>query len=185
MNDRIQLLKELFNLNSDIKALQYSEFVKGIPTNELIKFSTYALQNAREYETQDKFVARTAKEFLAFLNITALQHKAFRFDTKEAMIAFVRENFRNKEICNGEPNSEFGKGNGFFPYVVLAIDKDGDLFSRYQMRKITDCEAVFYNWLFENQHKIGVVKIISETEYLNTKQLQNENKKQISSEKSK
>lgn len=166
MNDRLRLIKELFNLQSDIKALQYSEFVKGIPSEELIKFSTYALQNAREYETQDKFVARTAKEFLAHLNLIALQKRAFRFESIDAMISFVRENFRGKELTNGEPKSEKGKGNGFMPYVVLGIDKDGDLFSRYQMRKVTDCEAEFYGWLFENQHKIGVVRLVSDSEYM-------------------
>lgn len=184
MNDRLRLIKELFNLQSDIKALQYSEFVKGIPSGELIKFSTYALQNAREYETQDKFVARTAKEFLAHLNLIALQKRAFRFESIDAMISFVRENFKGKELTNGEPKSEKGKGNGFMPYVVLGIDKDGDLFSRYQMRKVTDCEAEFYGWLFENQHKIGVVKLISEAEYFNAIAKKDETKL-VNSEQSK
>lgn len=164
---RLDTIKRLFNLQDDLKAEQFSRLLSGISDNEILNFSVFAYQNKKEFENTEALIARTAKEFIANINTKLLQERKMRFRTLDELIFFVRENFKGKEITNGSA------GNGFLPYVILSIDKEGDLFSRFSMRKATDAENVFYKWLFENQHKIGIIERISEAEYHNSQREQN------------
>ena len=76
------------------------------------------------------------------------------------MVAWLRENFKGKAICNGEI------GNGFLPYVILRLSDKGNLFSTYTGTEHLRSEPEFFAWLFNNQHKIGKYEFISEADYL-------------------
>lgn len=164
--NRIQAIKELFGLTSDLNASFYSEVLKGIPTDELVKFKIFAYKRKKDFETQDALISRTAREYLANITIMQMQSGFFRFAKLGDMIKFIRENLKGKEILNGR------KGNGFMPFVILSINEKGNLFSKYTMREVTDMENQFYKWLFENQNQICRIERVTEQEFYN--QIQNE-----------
>lgn len=164
--NRIQAIKELFGVTSDLNASFYSEVLKGIPTHELVKFKVFAYNQKKDFETQEALITRTAREYSAGITIKQMQNGFFRFANLDDMIKFIRENLKGKEILNGR------NGNGFLPFVILSINEKGNLFSKYTMREVADAETQFYKWLFENQNQICRVERITEQEFYN--QIQNE-----------
>ena len=175
MEERIAIIKSIYKINDKYEIIQYLKILENIPTERLIEFSVYSLQNKLKYETEKACIVRTAKNFSALITLNLIRQNMFRFENLEEFIHFVKTNFKEKEITNG--NSE----NGFLPFVILSIDKDGDLYSKYTMSKASNYETIFFKWLFKNQEKLGQIERISYSEYLNIEE-ENKKRKKIESE---
>lgn len=157
MLERNQTIKDLFKPNSQAELAMYLKILQNIDTDDLIDFKIYVLNNKNQYETYDVALVRLAKEFEARKLLRALQKGKFRFTNKYQMLAFLRANFKNKDIASGV--------GMYRDMVIIALNKDGRFVNRYTFKELTsDEEGDFLEALFNEQYKIGVVRHLSTKE---------------------
>lgn len=157
MLERNQTIKDLFKPNSQAELAMYLKILQNIDTDDLIDFKIYVLNNKNQYETFDVALVRLAKEFEARKLLKALKKGEFRFTNKYQMLAFLKANFKNKDIASGV--------GMYRDMVIIALNKDGRFVNRYTFKELTsDEEGDFLEALFNEQHKIGVVRHLSTRE---------------------
>lgn len=157
MLERNQTIKDLFKPNSEAELAMYFKILQNIGTDDLIDFKIYVLNNKNQYETFDVALVRLAKEFEARKLLKALQTGKFRFTNKYQMLAFLKANFKNKDIASGV--------GMYRDMVIIALNKDGRFVNRYTLKELTsDEEGDFLEALFNEQQKIGVVRHLSTKE---------------------
>ncbi|MCZ6161947.1 hypothetical protein [Campylobacter ureolyticus] len=157
MLERNQTIKDLFKPNSEAELAMYFKILQNIDTDDLIDFKIYVLNNKNQYETFDVALVRLAKEFEARKLLKALQKGKFRFTNKYQMLAFLKANFKNKDIASGV--------GMYRDMVIIALNKDNRFVNRYTLKELTsDEEGDFLEALFNEQYKIGVVRRLSTKE---------------------
>lgn len=157
MLEREQIVKEVFDPKTEGKTAQYLKILQNIDTSDLVDFSIYVLDNKNQYETYDVALVRLAKEFEASKLLKALQKGKFRFTDKYQMLAFLKANFKNKDIASGV--------GMYRDMVIIALNKDGRFVNRYTLKELTsDEEGDLLEALFNEQYKIGVVRHLSTKE---------------------
>lgn len=157
MLERNQTIKDLFKPCSEVELLMYLKILQNINTDDLINFKIYVLNNKNQYETFDVALVRLAKEFEARKLLKALQKGEFHFTDKYQMLAFLKANFKNKDIASGV--------GMYRDMVTIALNKDNRFVNRYTFKELTsDEEGDFLEALFNEQYKIGVVKHLSTKE---------------------
>lgn len=157
MLERKQTIKDLFKPNSEAELAMYFKILQNIDTDDLIDFKIYVLNNKNQYETFDVALVRLAKEFEARKLLRALQKGKFRFTDKYQMLAFLKANFKNKDIASGV--------GMYRDMVIIALNKDNRFVNRYTFKELTsDEEGDFLEALFNEQQKIGVVRHLSTKE---------------------
>lgn len=157
MLERNQTIKDLFKPNSEAELAMYFKILQNIDTDDLIDFKIYVLNNKNQYETFDVALVRLAKEFEARKLLSALQKDKFRFTDKYQMLAFLKANFKNKDIASGV--------GMYRDMVIIALNKDNRFVNRYTLKELTsDEEGDFLEALFNEQYKIGVVRHLSTKE---------------------
>lgn len=161
---RKDLVTGVFELKSEVKALQYLALLNGIPDSEIINFANYALKHKREFDSRDSYVARAVESFKASLALMAIREGKFSFKDRAEMVAFIKQNFRGKELVSG--------AKPFLPYVVIALDENATLVNKFRVTDYgkfiplsSDDVTLVYDYLFANQQRIGDVKYISQSEY--------------------
>ena len=97
-------------------------------------------------------------EYKRLLIQARLKRKEKIFKSIPELKRFLQDYYKGKNIANG------AKGNGFLEFVVIGMDKDGNLINKSArnefgvFEKLTaNEEAKFLEWLLENQHRIGVI----------------------------
>ncbi|AKT91087.1 hypothetical protein CUREO_1243 [Campylobacter ureolyticus RIGS 9880] len=157
MLERNQTIKDLFKPNSQTELAMYLKILQNIDTDDLIDFKIYVLNNKNQYETFDVALVRLAKEFEARKLLRALQKGEFRFTDKYQMLAFLKANFKDKDIASGV--------GMYRDMVIIALNKDNRFVNRYTLKELTsDEEGDFLEALFNEQYKIGVVRHLSTKE---------------------
>ncbi|MCZ6172444.1 hypothetical protein [Campylobacter ureolyticus] len=157
MLERNQTIKDLFKPSSEAELAMYIKILQNIDTDDLIDFKIYVLNNKNQYETFDVALVRLAKEFEARKLLRALQKGKFRFTDKYQMLAFLKANFKNKDIASGV--------GMYRDMVIIALNKDNRFVNRYTLKELTsDEEGDFLEALFNEQYKIGVVRHLSTKE---------------------
>lgn len=159
MSERLATIKELFKLSSGAELLFYEKVLSKIKTDDLIDFKIFVLANKDKFETFETALVRLAKEFEAGLLLKAIRKGQFKFSDKETMIAFIRANFKGKEIASGVGT--------YKDLVTISMDTEGYLINRYTLKKLTSSdENDFWDFLFKEQFKIGLIRHISTKEQL-------------------
>ncbi|MDL0089276.1 hypothetical protein [Campylobacter gastrosuis] len=167
---RAKLLAELFGDSrgflSQAKILKFSQKLHFIPDDELINFAIFVDNFRGNFISTDLAVhkAAIAWQKMAFERVKN-SGKSF-FKGVNELIAFCKEAYRGEGLCSCE------KGSGFLPFVVIVVDDEGNLRNSAVVnesgvfKRLDSSEsAKFYNWLFNNQHKIGDIKRISRDEW--------------------
>lgn len=162
MTRRMIIIKEALECNNT-QALVYSELLKEISDEDLIDFFKFRLNFIEQYTSKE---LATKKALIAYkqnqiLNALAIGVRVF--NDKEQMINFIKTVFKGKDFCYG--------AKGYHDFVIFALDESGEILNKYAiddfgrfMKLNSDESAEIYNWLFENQHRIGVIKHISKAE---------------------
>lgn len=162
MTRRMIIIKEALECNNT-QALVYSELLKEISDEDLIDFFKFRLNFIEQYTSKE---LATKKALIAYKQnqiFNALAGGIRVFNDKERMISFIKTVFKGKEFCYG--------AKGYRDFVIFALDDNGEILNKYAlddfgrfMKLNSDESAEIYNWLFENQRRIGVIKHISKAE---------------------
>lgn len=162
MTRRMIIIKEALECNNT-QALVYSELLKEISDENLIDFFKFRLNFIEQYTSKE---LATKKALIAYKQnqiFNALASGIRVFSDKEQMINFIKTVFKGKDFCYG--------AKGYHDFVIFALDESGEILNKYAiddfgrfMKLNSDESAEIYNWLFENQHRIGVIKHISKAE---------------------
>lgn len=162
MTRRMIIIKEALECNNT-QALVYSELLKEISDEDLIDFFKFRLNFIEQYTSKE---LATKKALIAYkqnqiLNALAIGVRVF--NDKERMINFIKTVFKGKDFCYG--------AKGYHDFVIFGLDDNGEILNKYAvddfgrfMKLNSDESAEIYNWLYENQHRIGIIKHISKAE---------------------
>ena len=155
--DRIDFIRKALDVN-EVKASIINELIKDIPDDKLADFFAYRLNFVNEKMSVELITKKAIFEYKRILIQERLKRKEKIFKSISELKRFLQVYYKGKDIANG------AKGNGFLEFVVIGMDKDGNLINKSArnefgvFEKLTaNEEAKFLKWLLENQHRIGVI----------------------------
>ena len=154
--DRIDFIKKALDIN-EVKASIINELIKDIPDNKLADFFAYRLNFVDEKMSVELITKKAIFEYKRLLIQKRLKREKV-FKSIPELKRFLQDYYKGKDISN------CGEGSGFFEFVVIGMDKDGNLINKNvqnefgsYLKLTADEEAVYLNWLLGNQFRIGVV----------------------------
>ncbi len=157
MEDRIDFIKDALDVN-EVKARIINELIKDIPDDKLADFFAYRLNFAEEKMSAELITKKAIFEYKRLLIQARLKSGEKIFKTISQLKKYLNDYYKGKDISN------CGKGSGFLEFVVIGMDKEGNLINKNvrnefgsYLKLTADEEAVYLNWLLENQFRIGVV----------------------------
>lgn len=162
MKMRTQMIKDALECN-EVQAIIYDNLMGEIDDKDLIDFFKFRLNFIEQYTSKE---LATKKALIAYKQnqiLNALAGGIRVFNDKERMINFIKTVFKGKDFCYG--------AKGYRDFVIFGLDDNGEILNKYAlddfgrfMKLNSDESAEIYNWLFENQHRIGIIKHISKAE---------------------
>lgn len=162
MKMRTQMIKDALECN-EVQAIIYDNLMGEIDDKDLIDFFKFRLNFIEQYTSKE---LATKKALIAYKQnqiLNALAGGIRVFNDKERMIIFIKTVFKGKDFCYG--------AKGYHDFVIFGLDDNGEILNKYAiddfgrfMKLNSDESAEIYNWLFENQHRIGIIKHISKAE---------------------
>lgn len=162
MTRRMIIIKEALECNNT-QALVYSELLKEISDEDLIDFFKFRLNFIEQYTSKELVTKKALIAYKQNQILSALAGGIRVFNDKERMINFIKTVFKGKDFCYG--------AKGYRDFVIFGLDDNGEILNKYAlddfgrfMKLNSDESAEIYNWLYENQHRIGIIKHISKAE---------------------
>lgn len=162
MKMRTQMIKDALECN-EVQAIIYDNLMGEIDDEDLIDFFKFRLNFIEQYTSKE---LATKKALIAYKQnqiLNALASGIRVFNDKEQMINFIKTVFKGKDFCYG--------AKGYRDFVIFGLDESGEILNKYAIDNLgrfvklnSDESAEIYNWLYENQHRIGVIKHISKAE---------------------
>jgi len=157
MEDRIDFIKDALDIN-EVKARIINELIKDIPDDKLAHFFAFRLNFVEEKMSSELITKKAIFEYKRLLIQARLKNGEKIFKTISQLKKYLNDYYKGKDISN------CGQGSGFLEFVVIGIDKEGNLINKNvqnefgsYLKLTADEEAVYLNWLLENQFRIGVV----------------------------
>lgn len=155
--DRVKFLIEALEINKT-QAMIIDAMIKDIPDDKLMDFIVYRINfiepmQSKELITKNALFSFRKKQYLQMIK----QNDSF-FKSVDDLKHFCKAYFKGQDLCYG--------ASDFFDYVIIAMDKDCNLINKFVVNdgfylKLTSQEeAKVYLWLFENQKRIGDIKIV-------------------------
>jgi len=155
--DRIEMIKKALDVN-EVKAAIINELIKDIPDNKLADFFAYRLNFVDEKMSVELITKKAIFEYKRLLMQARLKKGEKIFKSIPELKRFLQDYYKGKDIAS------CGDRSGFLEFVVIGMDKEGNLINKAvktdfgTFEKLTaDEEAKFLNWLLENQHRIGFI----------------------------
>ena len=155
--DRIEMIKKALDVN-EVKAAIINKLIKDIPDNKLADFFAYRLNFVDEKMSVELITKKAIFEYKRLLMQARLKKREKIFKSIPELKRFLQDYYKGKDIASCGGNS------GFLEFVVIGMDKEGNLINKAAktdfgtFEKLTaDEEAKFLNWLLENQHRIGFI----------------------------
>ncbi|MBR8466194.1 hypothetical protein KDE13_07560 [Campylobacter sp. faydin G-140] len=170
--DRVQIIKEALNLNNT-QTLVIANLIAKIPDERLIDFFAFRMAFVEPKQSVELITKKAVFAYRKMLTLEAIKNGEFRFKSIDGVIEFVQTFFKNERLCYG--------ANPFKDFVVLGVDEKGNLINHYKISDYgkptqlsCDDECEVYEWLFNNQERIGVIKYISQKDTPAIKQISND-----------
>lgn len=161
-NKQEELAKAIFNtLKIDVNEFNkgfVQDVVKKINPNDYRAFYADLFGEDKRYLSGLDRIKEVSKKFIKKNVLWLLETNQWNFNNVDEVKIFCDTYFRGCDLC-------YGAGS-FFDYVIIGMDKDGVLINKYFQnngffQKLTsEKESEVYEWLFKNQNRIGVVKVV-------------------------
>jgi hypothetical protein len=155
MKKRIEFIKKALDVN-EVKATIINELIKDIPDDKLANFFAYRLNFVDEKMSVELITKKAIFEYKRLLIQARLKAGEKIFKSITELKKFLQDYYKGKDIAN------CGEGSGFFEFVVIGMDKEGNLINKNvqnefgsYLKLTADEEAMFLNWLLKHQDRIG------------------------------
>ena len=155
--DRIDFIKKALDVN-EVKAAIINELIKDIPDSKLADFFAYRLNFVDEKMSVELITKKAIFEYKRLLIQARLKNGEKIFKSIPELKRFLQDYYKGKDIAS------CGGSSGFLEFVVIGMDKEGNLINRSAktdfgaFEKLTAYEeAKFITWLLENQHRISFI----------------------------
>lgn len=160
LQTRIQLICEALGINQT-QAYITNELIKEVPDEKLLEFFAYRLKFVEPMRSGELITKMAVFEYKKHMTLKAIRADKFRFKSISEVIEFIQTFFKNQRLC-------YGLG-GYKEFVIIGVDESGNLINHYNInqygkpsRLSSDDEASIYLALWQNQHRIGDIKFISD-----------------------
>jgi len=168
--NRVEYLKLALEIN-EVQADLLNDLISDIPNEKLKEFLVFRMNYVQPMMSKELITKTALFDFKRKLVETQLRAgvNVFKdiYEVKEFLLTF----YKGKEVANGAGN--------YYDFVVIAMDKDGELINKYVQnehgtyKKLSNDETgTVLTWLFNKQHRIGVVEYVPYYNPDEAKQLQ-------------
>lgn len=156
--NRVDFLKAGLEIN-EVQASLVSELISDVPNEELKNFLVYRMGFIDQYKSKELITKQALFGYrkMQIENRLRAGEKVFKFVSE--VKAFVETYYKGSDVGYGLAS--------YFDYVVIALNNDCELINKYKLTesggftKLNSIEtAKIYEWLFENQHRIGDIQIV-------------------------
>lgn len=155
--NRIKFISQALEIN-EVQAELLNAELQEFPDDKLKDFFKFRMKFIQPQRSKEVTTKMALFEFKKFFYLARIKKGKTQFNSIDEVKVFCDTYFRNEDLC-------YGAGS-FFDYVVIGMDKDGNLINKYFQNngffeKLTSHkESEVYEWLFKNQNRIGVIKNI-------------------------
>lgn len=158
--DRIEYIMKATGVN-EVKARIYDKYISDIPDGKLSDFFVFVMKYLEPYKSYEVAMKEAAFDFNRIGIRNRLKNMERLFSTPEAVKYHLETFYKGRDVAYGPAI--------YLDHVVIAMNRDGELVNKYRIndhgnysRLNADDAAEVIMWLFENQHRIGDVKIVPE-----------------------
>lgn len=168
--DRVKFLVDALEI-TQVQATIFNKLLLDIPNDKLMDFIVFRMSYIEPMQSKELITKNALFDFRKKQYLESVANGEFFFLNTDEVKEFCKTYFKGQDLC-------YGPGN-YYDYVIIAMDKDGVLINKfcmndgYYLKLNSKEESEVYSWLFENQKRIGVVKIVP---YFESKTKQIENK---------
>jgi hypothetical protein len=157
--NRVNFLQQGLELN-EVQASLVSELIKDIPNDKLKDFLVFRMNYVDKFKSKELITKEALFEYQKKIVESRLRTGEKVFETVEAIKAHIETFYKGQDLGNGVAN--------FYDFVVIAINSDCELINKYTVnehgnyKKLDSIDSArVYKWFFENQHRLGDVKIVA------------------------
>lgn len=157
--NRIDFLQQGLDLNI-VQASLVSELIKDIPNEKLKDFLVFRMNYVDKFKSKELITKEALFEYQKKIVESRLREGEKVFETVEAIKAHIETFYKGQDLGNGVAQ--------FYDFVVIALNNDCELVNKYTVnehggyKRLDSIDSArVYNWFFENQHRLGDVKIVA------------------------
>lgn len=168
--NRIDFLMQGMELN-EVQASLVSELISDIPNSQLKNFLIFRMNYIEPYKSKELITKTALFDYRRIQAEQKLWAGEKIFQSADEVRNFIETYYKGRDIGFGL--------NRYFDYVVIHLDLNCNMINKYGIDEYgnnfvlnSSEKAEVYNYLFENQHKIGYVKYISKDEVEQNLQLE-------------
>ena len=155
---RIDFISEALEVNM-VQAKLISKMIEDIPNDKLPDFFVFRMSYIAPMKSKELITKEALFDFRRMEIEQGLKSGVYNFKSIDEMRNFLMTYYKGKDVANGAAS--------YYDYVVIGLDQEGrfinkyatDDYGRYLILNGEDTAEVL-NWLFENQHRIGVVSYV-------------------------
>ena len=171
--DRVKFLVDALEI-TQVQATIFNKLLLDIPNDKLMDFIVFRMSYIEPMQSKELITKNALFDFRKKQYLESVANGEFFFLNTDEVKEFCKTYFKGQDLCYGPAD--------YFDYVIISMDKDGNLINKFVINdgfylKLTSQEeAKVYLWLFENQKRIGDIKVVPYFE--NKSKILIENKKE-------
>lgn len=150
--NRINFLQQALEINQT-QATIINKMIQDVPNDKLLDFIVFRTNYIEPMQSKELITKNALFDFRKNQHMENIRIGRMKLESLNQLKDFCQTYFKNKNLCYGPAS--------FYDYVIISIDKDGNLFNNFNLKRLDSAdESKVYNWLFENQNRIGVIEQI-------------------------
>jgi len=153
--DRVEYLQKALEIN-EVQAELISELIADVPDHMLKKFLVFRMNYIQPKMSRELITKNALFDFRRIMIEDRLRKGERVFGSIVDLRQFLLSYYRGRDIVSGPAD--------YYDFVIIGMDEEGNLVNKYARNEYgsflklnSEESAKVLKWLFENQHKIGVV----------------------------
>lgn len=157
--NRVKYLQQALEIN-EVQADLINDLIRGVPDEQIKDFLVWRMNYIHPMMSKELITKNALFDFQKMQTESKLRAGVEVFKTVEGVREYLQKFYRGREITNG--------AGPFYEHVVIGMDRDGELINKSRQNEHgsffklnSEDSSEVYEWLLQNQDRIGVVRYIS------------------------